>query len=96
MGFFLHLLSLISIVSSLPIDENNATVVQSVQDMIVSPTPILSPRDLYLQNFELGNVSDGCFVQLKKSDVCLTDVMFINQEKVFIPKNIEEIDLYCG
>ena len=67
-----------------------------VIEEVTSSGPRLSRQDLYLQSFDLGNISEECVFQLKKADDCLSDLMFVNQETVMVPKNLQEIDDYCG
>ena len=112
LSFFFLVSTPFLFVSPLPLEETDdgAEDTEVEEDTPTSPPILLttettqlstesrvSAQELYLRSLDLGNISQECQVQLRKTDSCLTNIMFLSDDdKVQIPSTIQDIDAYCG
>ena len=50
---------------------------------------------LKYKEFITANDTQECVKQMAKTDNCVARILFLSEEKVPVPKNMEDLDLYC-
>ena len=79
-------------------ESNNNVTTTSFTEEPMSSVKNMTAIEAYFESFHLGNTTKECEVQLKKTDSCMRQLMIlvVDEDKVVIPKTMEEVDYYCG
>lgn len=51
---------------------------------------------LKYEEFISQNDTQECIKQMASTDSCVAKMLFLSEEKVPVPKNMEELNSYCG
>ena len=79
-------------------ESNNNETTTSYTEELISSVTNMTAVEVYFQSFNLGNTTQECEVQLKETDSCVRQLMILvmDEDKIIIPKTMEEVDHYCG